>query len=158
MTTSKPKIYIAGPMTHIPSFNIPAFDAAAVDLRLRGFDVVSPAELDDPALRAEELLSPDGDPDKLTEPHEWGTLLARDLVVITTSGLSAIWTLPGWERSNGARLETFVGNAIKGIPVRRYDNGQPVTIGELVEAWVGADMYADVVAEWPLAFAAGGAR
>lgn len=145
MTLKRQKVYIAGPMRHVTAFNIPAFDAAAADLRLRGFDVVSPAELDDPALRAEELLSPDGDEAKLTQPHEFGDLLARDLVIITTAGIDAIWVLPGWERSMGTRLETFVGRALKGIPIRQYDSGRTVSLLHLVRAWLGGEDYMNLI-------------
>lgn len=40
------KLYIAGPMTGIPAWNFPAFDAAALYLRGCGYTVVNPAELD----------------------------------------------------------------------------------------------------------------
>jgi nucleoside 2-deoxyribosyltransferase len=145
MTILKPKVYVAGPMRWKPQFNIPAFDAAAAALRARGFDVVSPAELDDPALRAEELLSPDGNEANLTQPHEFGDLLARDLVIITTAGLDAIYVLPGWEQSSGTRLETYVGRALKGIPIRRYDTGREVPLTHLVRAWLGGEDYGTLI-------------
>ncbi len=142
---TRQKVYIAGPMTRLPSFNIPAFDAAAAELRRRGFDVVSPAELDDPALRAEELASPDGNPDGLTEPHDWGTLLGRDLVVIATSELTGVWVLPGWEASRGTRLETFVAHALYGLPIRSYGSGRPVGTLHLVRAWLGPVLFSDLI-------------
>lgn len=45
------RAYLAGPMSNIPQFNFPAFDDAAADLRARGWDIVSPAELDRPEVR-----------------------------------------------------------------------------------------------------------
>jgi hypothetical protein len=35
-------------MTGIAQFNFPAFDAAAAELRDQGYEIISPAELDDP--------------------------------------------------------------------------------------------------------------
>ena len=54
------KVYTAGPMTGIPQFNYPAFERAAAELRRKGYDVVSPAELDDPSDKAAALASKDG--------------------------------------------------------------------------------------------------
>ena len=54
------RVYIAGPMTGIPQYNFPEFDRVATLLRAMGYDVVSPAELDDPVDRAAALQSIDG--------------------------------------------------------------------------------------------------
>ena len=43
---SKPRIYIAGKMRHCEHFNFEAFDHAREKLAARGWDVVSPADLD----------------------------------------------------------------------------------------------------------------
>lgn len=40
------RLYIAGPMNGHPFLNYPAFDALAVELRSRGYEVASPAESD----------------------------------------------------------------------------------------------------------------
>jgi hypothetical protein len=134
------KVYIAGPMTGIPQFNIPAFDAAAADLRLEGWDVVSPAELDDPAIRAISLASPDGAIATL-ESHgqTHGDFLARDVKLIADDGIEAIVVLPGWEKSRGARHETFVAAALGGLPVYTYPSFVPVSYLTLVRAWAGRD-------------------
>lgn len=122
----KPKLYVAGPMTGIPSFNFPTFDAAAAELRAAGYDVVSPAEMDDPDTRAAAMASPDGAPGTGSSNGEtWGDFLARDVKLIADGGIEGIVVLPGWERSRGARLETFVGHALCGLPVYRFkENGQ----------------------------------
>jgi hypothetical protein len=131
------KVYLAGPMTGIPQFNFPAFDAAAADLRERGFEVVSPAELDDPETRAAAFASPDGAPGSGTASDEtWGDFLARDVKLIADTGIEAIVVLPDWDKSRGAKLETFVGNALCGLPVYAYGVVlKRVTMWELEDTW-----------------------
>lgn len=100
------KLYTAGPMTGHPQFNFPAFDEASKSLRIEGFDIVSPAELDDPEDRTHAMSSPDGAPG--TEgSHTWGDLLARDVKIIADE-VDGVVLLPGWETSKGARLEAFI--------------------------------------------------
>jgi hypothetical protein len=125
-------------MTGVPQFNIPAFDAAAEALRADGFDVVSPAELDDPETRAISLASPDGAIATLeTHNKTWGDFLSRDVKLLADDGIEAIYVLPGWESSRGARLETFVGAAMCGLPIYRYSDGTRVSSFSLVRAWAG---------------------
>lgn len=103
------KYYLAGPMTGIPQFNYPAFDAAAAQLRSDGYDIVSPAEMDDEKTRAAAMASPDGKPGLgSTNGETWGDFLARDVKLIADT-VDGIICLPGWEGSKGARLEVFVG-------------------------------------------------
>lgn len=116
------RVYLAGPMTGIPAMNFHAFDAAAADLRARGYDVVSPSELDDPEDRAAALGSEDGDLSKLESGKSWGDFLARDVKLIADEGIEAIVVLPDWEQSRGARLETFVGR-LCGLPILLYRKG-----------------------------------
>lgn len=114
------RVYLAGPMTGIPQMNFPAFDAAAKDLRARGYDVVSPAELDDPEDRTAALASEDGDINKMGPGRSWGFFLARDVKLIADEGIEAIVCLPGWEKSRGARLETFVARLCD-LPIFSYE-------------------------------------
>jgi hypothetical protein len=88
-------IYLAGPMTGLPQFNFPAFDAAAAMLSEQGHTVFNPAQMDrdvgfDPATTvvSKEFLR---------------DALRRDLSAICDC--DAVAMLPGWERSGGARVE-----------------------------------------------------
>lgn len=102
------KAYLAGPMTGIPQFNFPAFDTAATALRVSGWEIVSPAEMDDPETRRLALLSTDGKMGSAS-PHgqTWGDFLARDVKLVADM-IDAIILLPRWQKSRGARLEAFV--------------------------------------------------
>jgi hypothetical protein len=114
------RVYIAGPMTGIRAFNFPAFDSMAITLRRMGHEVICPSELDDPESRAAAMASVDGDPAEYARLTglSWGDFLSRDVKVIADGGIDAIVVLDGWEKSRGARLETFVGKALCGIPVQ----------------------------------------
>lgn len=137
------RVYLAGPMTGLPSFNIPAFDEAAATLRDMGYEVVSPAELDDPAIRAISLASPDGAIATLqSHGATWGDFLARDVKLLVDDGIEGIVVLPGWAGSRGARLETFVG-FLAGLPILRMEwYGGYIAINTveplaLYRAWAG---------------------
>ena len=121
------KIYLAARMSGVSQFNLPALDAAARNLRARGYEVVSPAELDDPVIRFHEMMSQTGDMEQLRKclaregiEVSWGEFLSRDIKVIADGGIEAVVVLPDWEKSRGARLETFVAR-LCGIPVLKYD-------------------------------------
>jgi hypothetical protein len=122
------KAYIAGPMSGYPQYNIPAFDAAAWALRARGWTIISPAELDDPEVRAACLQSPDGGKIGQTsgEGGTWGDFLARDVKIVADQ-IDAIVLLPGWENSKGANLEAFVGTLCKKT-FYLYNSGKPMEV------------------------------
>ena len=123
--------YLAGPMSHIKSFNFPAFEAAAAKLRDMGYLIVSPAELDNPADYAAAMASPDGKP---TDANgTWGDYLARDVKIVADE-VSGIIFLPGWEKSRGARLEAYTG-ILCGHQFAFYDNGD---VTPLTTEWVRA--------------------
>ena len=89
------KTYIAGPMSGIEDFNFPAFNAKAAELRSAGESVINPAEFD-----AE--IGPD---------QPWETYLRRDLVLLAQE-CDKIVLLDGWENSNGANVERWVGEKL----------------------------------------------
>lgn len=101
------KIYIAGPMSGIALFNFPAFDKKRDQLLKDGYQVVSPADID----RQNGF-----DPIHLPEDHDWtkipeqaGTraeIIKRDIAELLTC--DAIYLLPGWENSVGARAEASI--------------------------------------------------
>jgi hypothetical protein len=88
------KVYLAGPMTGLPHGNFPAFNAAAQNLRGKGYVVFNPAEVEDVMNKTyKECLKIDVD--WIFEEAE------------------AIAMLPGWETSNGARAEHALAVALK---------------------------------------------
>ncbi|WP_298705942.1 DUF4406 domain-containing protein [uncultured Variovorax sp.] len=82
------RVYIAGPMTGLPEFNFPAFNAKAEELRAAGWHVENPAE--------HGHVTGAG----------WADYLRWDISRIVTCG--AIHLLPGWSKSKGANLEVDI--------------------------------------------------
>ena len=143
MTGEGKSIYLSGPMRGIPQFNFPAFDAAAELLRNDGYDVVSPAELDSPEDRAMALASADGHIRSVEK--SWGDFLARDVKLIADGGIDGIVVLRGWERSRGARLETFVaflcGLPVYSLGIHEYGGVELNAVGllRLARGWLAKD-------------------
>lgn len=98
MTT---RLYLAGPMSGLPDFNIPAFDEAAHQLRAAGFGVINPADVGR------------GQP----QAH-WVWYMRRALENLAQA--DGIALLPGWEKSKGATLERTIALAL-GMPVLDWD-------------------------------------
>lgn len=127
-------VYLAGPMTGIPRFNIPAFEEAARVLRRTFNEVISPVEMDSPAVREAALKSEDGalGPGGTIAGETWGEILARDVRTVADE-VDGIVVLPGWFRSRGARLEVFVA-LLCDKPVLRYDTLAQIPRGTIIEA------------------------
>lgn len=101
--------YLAGPMTGYPQFNFPAFTEACKVLRDKGYNIISPHELDSPEIQKEALESVDGTLHGGKIAGEtWGDVLSRDVRVVADE-VQGIIFLPGWHASRGARLEAMVG-------------------------------------------------
>ncbi len=120
------RIYIAGPMKGIPLFNFPAFDGAEawITLEWEGWQAVNPAQID---------RDYGFDPTSLPEDHDWNVIppsagtreeiIRRDIEAVLSC--DAIFMLPGWEKSAGAKAELHLAR------------------------WAGKTIYADQFAENP---------
>ncbi|WJJ55011.1 DUF4406 domain-containing protein [Xanthomonas phage RTH11] len=78
-------VYIAGPMTGLPEYNFPAFNAAAEELRATGATVYNPAD------------------HGLIDGAAWDDYLRFDIGNLVKC--ESIYLLPGWSNSKGARME-----------------------------------------------------
>lgn len=105
-------VYLSGPMSGLPEFNIPAFIVAADRLRAAGVSVLSPHEI--------EHLEPNG-PGSIS----WATYMRNDLKCLIRC--DAIALLPGWPKSKGAQLELTTALAL-GMPVYFYRDGELVSM------------------------------
>jgi hypothetical protein len=91
------RLYIAGPMSNLPGYNLPAFARAADQLTAAGFDAVNPGRHGvDPA-------------------YTWSDYLRRGLTELLTCDGVAL--LPGWIESRGALLEHYVAMEL-GMDIR----------------------------------------
>ena len=79
----KSPIYLSGPMTNLPAYNYPAFNAAAATLRAMGHTVLNPAE--NPA------------------QDTWEAYMRQAIAQLVQC--QTIVMLPGWTRSQGALIE-----------------------------------------------------
>jgi hypothetical protein len=84
----KKRIYIAGPMTGLPEYNYPAFNAEAKRLRALGWEVENPAENEAPS------------------SGEWIDFMRLAIPQLMTCDIIVL--LPGWIESRGARIEVRV--------------------------------------------------
>lgn len=100
--------YLAGPMSGYPSYNYPAFEKAAAELRESGVKILSPHEV--PWPRGHEKMEPSG---------LWAVMMEETAKLIVDC--EAIILLRGWPSSQGAKIELrlFLD---KGQPVFYYDN------------------------------------
>lgn len=81
------KLYLAGPMSGYPEHNFPLFLSRTAELRAKGYDILSPAEIEP---------NPDGE-------STWVYYMRKCVVMVAQS--DAVAVLPGWENSRGATVE-----------------------------------------------------
>lgn len=103
------RTYIAGPMTGLPDFNHPAFNAAAAALRAQGRTIINPAD------------------HGVVTGAAWADYVRADLALL--AGCESIYLLPGWSRSRGALLEHHVARTL-GMPVEFADGAEAEAEGQ----------------------------
>jgi hypothetical protein len=86
------RVYLSGPMSGLPEFNFPAFNAEAARLRSIGYQVVNPAEINQ------------------EEQGNWQVCMRRDIVELMSCDTLAL--LDGWQSSNGAHLEMHIAHRV----------------------------------------------
>lgn len=109
------RIYIAGPMSGLPDNNYPAFHAAAVRLRARGWHVENPAESPAPHVNAN---------------CEWTAYMRMGISQLMTC--HAIYLLPGWQDSAGASLEYTIARRLN-LPIYEHTQQEDVMQEQLQE-------------------------
>ncbi len=97
------RVYVAGPMTGLPEFNFPAFNAVAEQLSARGMHVENPAQHGH------------------VDGASWADYLRYDLSRLVTC--SVIHLLPGWSQSRGATLELYVAFTL-GLAIQYADGAE----------------------------------
>lgn len=102
--------YVAGPMRNHPKFNFPAFDRCRDELVKKGYNVISPADID-------RFTNPVADdPSKVDVTDQtafvlrdfWSLFFIRKMDLINKTNHNAIALLRGWPRSTGATGEFFL--------------------------------------------------
>lgn len=108
-------VYISGPMTGYPDHNYPAFNDAAELLSDYGYGVVNPAD------------NFDGRKDLTAETY------LREDVSQMAKRCNAIYYLPGWQNSAGARVEYAVARALGFDVINSRIEGDDTDTNEPVE-------------------------
>lgn len=106
------EVYIAGPMSGYPEFNFPAFFSAQAMLVAAGYKVWNPAAKDDEAdVKSDESFKTGDDQQLMKSGWDFKEAYLWDVTKVIQS--DAIYMLPGWERSAGARGEHAVAISIQ---------------------------------------------
>lgn len=105
-------IYIAGPMSGYANFNFPAFFTAADKFKAEGWVVFNPAAKDGEAEVEKDASFKTGDDQQLMKSG-WDFREAYLWDVTKVIEADAIYMLPGWEKSAGARGEHAVAISIQ---------------------------------------------
>jgi hypothetical protein len=147
-TRKRKQVYLAGPMRGYPLFNFPAFDNAQADLIAKGFDVVSPADLDrragfNPAALPEDTDWHDASKLGFSLPQA----IKRDTEALQKCDV--IYMLKGWESSKGAKAEKalaeWLGLEVMHEEEPQYTQQVPSVIDEAIRGKHGRD--AKLIAE-----------
>lgn len=126
------RIYLAGPMRGFPQYNFPAFFDAEREYEAAGCPTVNPARVDVEA----DGFDPRGDSSK-TPPHAIEHYMAR--ARRTVAACRSIALLPGWEDSEGVRIELDTA-AENGL--RAWEHAEWLSAGRPDPAnWIGLHAY-----------------
>jgi nucleoside 2-deoxyribosyltransferase len=87
----KQVIYLSGPMSGISDYNFPEFERIANQLRGQGYEVISPAEIEQPV-------------------KTWAACMRNDIPELMKADTLAL--LRSWESSSGAGLEIAIAVAL----------------------------------------------
>lgn len=102
--TTKNRVYIAGPMTGMPNYNIAAFNEAEEKLLEEGYDVINPARLFKTLAKA---IASEADVLEHFNEYPRGkyavAMVEMELALLRTC--DAIKLLEGWKESFGAQRE-----------------------------------------------------
>lgn len=115
------RIFIAGPMRGLPEYNFPEFYRAEEVVRRYGHDAVNPARLDE-----EDGFDPHCDYRDEEMAELVKSFVARNITQLV--GCDAIALLPGWEDSEGAKLEVAVAQYL-GLDILRVNSGARALVG-----------------------------
>lgn len=135
LEVQRKSIYIAGPMRGYERFNFAAFDEARNYFNSRGWNAISPADID----RDSENFGPLLPLEHSTESNaQWETFEAavekwseQNLISVINRDCQAIILcdaiafLPGWEKSTGAVAEFFIARW-RGLPILDTTTGEPL--------------------------------
>lgn len=138
------RVYVAGPITGKPCFNVAQFNQATSMLRAAGHNVFSPIENNsfrfhrDFTMLAQDY--PDGDPNKLHKnwPDITAGLLLGDDAAYITNAAEAIAFLPGWETSNGSNAEWALGRALRlkiAYLPNKFEEMRLIAFEEMLRLW-----------------------
>lgn len=111
-------VYLAGPMRGLPEFNFPAFDKARDLLVSKGYNVISPADID----RAGSPTANDPSKEDVKDQTKYAT---RDFYALRFLahhkqegwGDGSIVMLEGWQKSTGASAELGIAKWL-GLSIR----------------------------------------
>jgi hypothetical protein len=112
----KPKVYLAGPMSNIPQFNIPNFLKGEKILKDSGYEVFNPGRHDLETYGDILLSCKSGTHEEIhgmmDNPPTYRECLRIDLNWILDNA-DTIAFLPGWEKSKGCQVEKALADCLQ---------------------------------------------
>lgn len=111
-------VYLSGPMTGIDRFNVEAFAAAHAELKMFGVGYVFNPAIRYLVMGADKLAEMEHEDFMLDTIHELTMRERRSQEWVRTlpRKYDMVLTLPGWQKSPGAKAEVYAARAC-GIPV-----------------------------------------